>query len=59
MPNMTSPVDFLSHHCWGGIKALSAMEQFHNLDRDIEVELTPLIRTPLGQNYDEYYLGLK
>lgn len=41
MPNTTSPVDFLSHHCWGCIKALSAMEQFKNLDRDIEV--TPVI----------------
>ena len=37
MPNVTSPVDFLSNHSWGGIKALSAMEQFKNLDRDIEV----------------------
>lgn len=41
MPNTTSPVDFLSNHCWGCIKALSAMEQFKNLDRDIEV--TPVI----------------
>ena len=39
--NATSPVDFLSNHCWGGIKALSAMEQFRNLDRDIEVTLVP------------------
>uniref|UniRef100_A0A803SSP5 Dynein axonemal heavy chain 17 n=1 Tax=Anolis carolinensis TaxID=28377 RepID=A0A803SSP5_ANOCA len=30
------PVDFLSSQSWGGIKALSSMEQFHNLDRDIE-----------------------
>lgn len=36
-PNSVSPVDFLSNHCWGGIKALSTMEQFRNLDRDIEV----------------------
>ena len=36
-PNVTSPVDFLSNHCWGGIKALSNMEQFRNLDRDLEV----------------------
>jgi dynein heavy chain len=35
-PNVTSPVDFLSHSSWGGIKALSAMEEFRNLDRDIE-----------------------
>ena len=33
--NVTSPLDFLSHGSWGGIKALSLMEQFHNLDRDI------------------------
>lgn len=37
IPNVSSPVDFLSNHCWGGIKALSNMEQFRNLDRDIEV----------------------
>ena len=35
--NVTSPVDFLSHNSWGGIKALSNMEQFRNLDKDIEV----------------------
>ncbi|XP_023561192.1 dynein heavy chain 9, axonemal [Octodon degus] len=31
-----SPVEFLSHQAWGGIKALSSMEEFRNLDRDIE-----------------------
>jgi len=36
-PNVVSPVDFLSHQCWGGIKALSNMEQFRDLDKDIEV----------------------
>ncbi|XP_064397591.1 dynein beta chain, ciliary-like isoform X3 [Halichondria panicea] len=36
VPNVTSPVDFLSNFCWGGIKALSNLEQFKNLDRDIE-----------------------
>ena len=35
--NVSSPVDFLSHGSWGGIKALSNMEQFRNLDKDIEV----------------------
>ena len=35
--NVNSPVDFLSNHCWGGIKSLSTMEQFRNFDRDIEV----------------------
>ncbi|XP_062965627.1 dynein axonemal heavy chain 9 [Cynocephalus volans] len=33
---ITSPVEFLSHQAWGGIKALSSMEEFCNLDRDIE-----------------------
>ena len=37
VPNMTSPVDFISNFCWGGITALSNLEQFKNLDRDIEV----------------------
>ena len=37
VPNMTSPVDFISNFCWGGIKALSNLDQFKNLDRDIEV----------------------
>ncbi|XP_058477020.1 dynein heavy chain 9, axonemal isoform X3 [Solea solea] len=36
LPGVTSPVDFLSHHSWGGIKALSSMEEFRNLDKDIE-----------------------
>ncbi|XP_073166984.1 dynein axonemal heavy chain 9 isoform X10 [Lepidochelys kempii] len=35
-PGVTSPVEFLSNHSWGGIKSLSSMEQFRNLDRDIE-----------------------
>ncbi|XP_053153098.1 dynein axonemal heavy chain 9 isoform X7 [Hemicordylus capensis] len=35
-PGVSSPVDFLSSQSWGGIKALSSMEQFRNLDRDIE-----------------------
>ncbi|XP_049715503.1 dynein axonemal heavy chain 9 isoform X4 [Elephas maximus indicus] len=33
---VTSPVEFLSDQAWGGIKALSSMEEFYNLDRDIE-----------------------
>ncbi|CAG5123335.1 unnamed protein product, partial [Candidula unifasciata] len=36
VPNLTSPVDFLNNNSWGGIKALSSMEEFRNLDRDIE-----------------------
>jgi dynein heavy chain len=35
-PNLTTPVDFLSNFGWGGIKALSNMDDFRNLDRDIE-----------------------
>ncbi|XP_056673432.1 dynein axonemal heavy chain 9 isoform X2 [Monodelphis domestica] len=34
--NVLSPVDFLSNQSWGGIKTLSLMEEFCNLDRDIE-----------------------
>ncbi|KAK7475395.1 hypothetical protein BaRGS_00033345, partial [Batillaria attramentaria] len=46
-PNVTSPVDFMNNNSWGGIKVptsflrfplwpLSNMEEFRNLDRDIE-----------------------
>ena len=42
-PNVVSPVEFLPNNCWGGIKALSGMEQFRNLDRDIEVDKSSLI----------------
>ncbi|XP_055971730.1 dynein axonemal heavy chain 17 [Sorex fumeus] len=31
-----SPVDFLQNQGWGGIKALSEMDEFKNLDSDIE-----------------------
>ncbi|XP_031790155.1 dynein heavy chain 9, axonemal-like [Piliocolobus tephrosceles] len=31
-----SPVEFLSHQAWGAVKVLSSMEEFCNLDRDIE-----------------------
>lgn len=34
--NVTSPVDFLSNNSWGGIKFLSGIDDFRNLDRDIE-----------------------
>ncbi|XP_076154706.1 dynein axonemal heavy chain 17-like isoform X2 [Alosa pseudoharengus] len=33
---LNSPVDFLSNQAWGGIKALAEMDEFKNLDRDIE-----------------------
>jgi dynein heavy chain len=33
---VTTPVDFLSDYSWGGIKSLSGMTEFTNLDRDIE-----------------------
>lgn len=32
----TSPVDFLSIQSWGAIKTLSGMDEFKNLDKDIE-----------------------
>jgi dynein heavy chain len=35
-PNLVSPVDFLTHASWGGVKSLSSMQEFKNLDRDIE-----------------------
>ncbi|XP_024080370.1 dynein beta chain, ciliary isoform X1 [Cimex lectularius] len=35
-PHVTSPVDFLSNTSWGGIRSLSARDEFRNLDRDIE-----------------------
>ncbi|XP_018352750.1 PREDICTED: dynein heavy chain 9, axonemal-like [Trachymyrmex septentrionalis] len=36
IPDLTSPVDFLSNAGWGGIKYLSEIETFRNLDRDID-----------------------
>ncbi len=50
-PNVLSPVDFLSNPCWGGIKALSNLEQFRNLDRDIEVCL-------FGLSNSKYYIEM-
>ena len=50
VPNVTSPVDFLSNFCWGGIKALSNMDQFRNLDRDIEVGCGNGMRTFIGMD---------
>ncbi|KAK7507150.1 hypothetical protein BaRGS_00001085, partial [Batillaria attramentaria] len=35
-PNVQSPVDFLTHHSWGGVKTLADMDEFRNLDKDIE-----------------------
>ncbi|KAL1493068.1 hypothetical protein ABEB36_011203 [Hypothenemus hampei] len=35
-PHVTSPVEFLSNSCWGGICSLSTRDEFRNLDRDIE-----------------------
>lgn len=34
--NATCPVDFLTTVGWGAIKILSSMDEFRNLDRDIE-----------------------
>lgn len=36
MANVSSPVEFLTNQSWGGIKALARMEEFRNLDKDIE-----------------------
>lgn len=36
VPNVVSPVDFLNNVGWGAIKSLANMEEFKNLDRDIE-----------------------
>ncbi|XP_028130568.2 dynein beta chain, ciliary-like [Diabrotica virgifera virgifera] len=36
IPNLTSPVDFLNNTNWGSIKALSAVDEFKNLDKDLE-----------------------
>ncbi|KAK9702182.1 Dynein heavy chain region D6 P-loop domain [Popillia japonica] len=33
---LTSPIDFLSNLSWGGIKALAQMDEFKNLDKDLE-----------------------
>lgn len=35
-PHVTSPVEFLSNSCWGGICSLASKDEFRNLDRDIE-----------------------
>ena len=34
--NTSCPVDFLTTVGWGAIKILSTMDEFRNLDRDIE-----------------------
>ncbi|XP_014248489.1 dynein beta chain, ciliary-like isoform X2 [Cimex lectularius] len=36
IPNLSSPCDFLSNVQWGGVRALSLMDEFKNLDKDIE-----------------------
>lgn len=36
MPDVTSPVDFLTNVGWGGIMYLCHMDEFHNLEKDIE-----------------------
>ncbi len=43
-PNVCSPVSFLSNYSWGGIRALSEMEHFRNLDQDLEVRTASLQR---------------
>ena len=34
--NQQSPVDFIADMGWGAVKSLSAMDEYRNLDRDIE-----------------------
>ncbi|XP_054000578.1 dynein beta chain, ciliary-like [Hylaeus anthracinus] len=36
IPDLVSPVDFLTNVGWGGIKYLSQIPDFHNLEKDIE-----------------------
>lgn len=36
LPNITSPFEFLSNVGWGGIKALSMMDDFKCIDKDLE-----------------------
>lgn len=36
MPNVSSPLDFVSHVGWGGIMALSKLDVFSGLDKDLE-----------------------
>ncbi|XP_076032504.1 dynein heavy chain at 93AB [Oratosquilla oratoria] len=35
-PNVVSPVDFLTNTNWGALRALAQMDEFRNIDRDIE-----------------------
>ncbi|KAK3861449.1 hypothetical protein Pcinc_032598 [Petrolisthes cinctipes] len=35
-PNVVSPIDFLTNNSWGAIRSLSQVDEFRNLDRDIE-----------------------
>lgn len=35
-PNLHSPFDFLPSHLWGGVKALSNIDHFYGLERDLD-----------------------
>lgn len=37
VPNLHSPFEFLSQHLWGGVTALSNIDAFYGLDRDIDL----------------------
>lgn len=37
LPNLHSPYDFLPQHLWGGVKALSNIDAFYGLDRDLDL----------------------
>lgn len=39
LPNLHSPFDFLPQHLWGGVKALSNIDAFCGLDRDLDLSL--------------------
>ncbi|XP_035709844.1 dynein beta chain, ciliary [Folsomia candida] len=36
MPNVVSPLDFLNNTNWGAVKSLASLDEYKNLDRDIE-----------------------
>ncbi|XP_063612420.1 dynein beta chain, ciliary-like, partial [Penaeus indicus] len=35
-PNVVSPIDFITNNNWGAIRSLSQVDEFRNLDRDLE-----------------------
>lgn len=39
LPNLHSPYEFLAPHLWGGVKALSNIDTFFGLDRDLDLSM--------------------